>query len=174
MISHAELCREPALLLRNKPLGETPASKLEKDLDWAFAAAVLDDGVSCITTTSDELLAPQLGGNRAVRERDDYYFGQDDYLVWPQSYNPSRPHLPFITRRTTALEQKKFTFMWNLPQRATFVLVDNNSFTGLGKLFQLDLDNFIGFHQQLLNSYGTNLTQFTVDDRQAVGRLSVL
>src|SRR5262249_24485730 len=112
MISHTDLCREPAILLQKKPLGNSPTSELEKDLDWAYAPAVLNDGYSCITTTSHELLAPQLSGNCEVCECDDYYFGHNDYLIWPQPYHPSQPHLPYITRRTTALEQKTFTFLW--------------------------------------------------------------
>ena len=118
--------------------------------DCVLIAAVVDDGYSCIISDSCEFIpSPPIGGNRTVTEKQDLYFGQDDYLVWPQPYHPSLPHLPFIRRREVDIKDPKRNFLWLLPQRFEFCLHDPKSYTGLGKLARYTLEAFDRFWDEL-------------------------
>ncbi len=61
--------------------------------------AVLDQSTILTTpNTGQGLLQPPLSRNRKVMMRQDYRYGQDDHLIWPQPYNPRRPHFACIRR----------------------------------------------------------------------------
>ena len=118
--------------------------------DCVLIAAIVDDGYSCIISDSCEFIpSPPVSGNRAVTEKQDLYFGQDDYLVWPQPYNSSLPHLPFIRRREVEIKDSKRSFLWLLPSRYEFCLHAPESYTGLGKLAPYTLDAFKVFWDEL-------------------------
>ena len=145
-LSHEDLYRSPSLLLKNKPNTNESANsdaagtselcfefRFTLDLD-SVIAGVINDGFSCITTSScDFIPSPPIGSNRAVHERSDLYFGEDDFLVWPQPYHPLLPHLPFIHRRLDEIEEKDRRFLWSLPQRDDFEVTDTQFFTGMGR-----------------------------------------
>ena len=94
--------------------------------------------------------APPVGGNRAVVERADLYFADDDYLVWPQPYNPSLPHLPFIRRRESDVLNLKRNFLWSLPERSDFHVLDSRSYTGLGHFHGSKFRQLQTFHEHLV------------------------
>ncbi|PBK83937.1 hypothetical protein ARMGADRAFT_1037541 [Armillaria gallica] len=61
--------------------------------------AVLDQSTILTTPNAGQgLLQPPLGRNREVMMRQDYRYGQDDHLIWPQPYNPLHPHFACIRR----------------------------------------------------------------------------
>ena len=111
----------------------------------------MDDDYNCIVTSSFEsIFAPPIGGNRAVLERADFYFADDDYLVWPQPYDPSLPHLPFIRRYEVDILDPEQRFLWSLPARADFKLLDSQSYTGLGLLNKSKLGQLQSFYKSLI------------------------
>ncbi|PBK63765.1 hypothetical protein ARMSODRAFT_1023663 [Armillaria solidipes] len=60
---------------------------------------VLDQSTILTTPNAGQgLLQPPLSRNREVMMRQDYRYGQDDHLIWPQPYNPRRPHFACIRR----------------------------------------------------------------------------
>ena len=88
------------------------AQSLIMHLDAARLTAVVDDDYSVITTSvCDFIPAPPVGRNRSVRERSDYYFAVDDYLVWPQPFIPSLSHLPLISRHEQDLGNPDHIFL---------------------------------------------------------------
>lgn len=54
----------------------------------------------------------------------DFYFTEDNYLVWPQPYNASFPHLPFIHYQQDEVDQNERSFLWSLPKGEDFQLND--------------------------------------------------
>ncbi len=118
--------------------------------DIALVGAILDDGISCITSTNCKIIpAPPLGGNRVVQERTDFFFGSDDFLVWPQPFNPALPHLPFIRCRDTDLAMTNRQQLWILPETSDFQVTDTEFCTGMGKIRSNMVSCLQNFHQEL-------------------------
>lgn len=111
---------------------------------------MLNDDISCITTNCDYIPLPHLGGNRAVVEHTDHFFAQDDFLLWPQPYHTSLPHLPFIhCRELDIYESKIRSFLWDLPDRDHEFIHDNGICIGLGQLSRSRFSQFLQFDKSL-------------------------
>lgn len=124
--------------------------------------AVLDDGLNCITSTNcDTIPAPPLGGNRLVQERTDFLFGPDDFLVWPQPFNPALPHLPFIHRRDADLFTPNRRHLWILPETPDFQVTDTEFCTGMGKIQSNMISSLHNFHQELSSRRDRYTEQFS-------------
>ena len=137
--------------------------------DIALVGAVLDDGVSCITSTNCDIIpAPPIGGNRVVQERTDFFFGPDDFLVWPQPLNPALPHLPFIHRRDADLSTANRQHFWALPETADFQFTDTEFWTNMGKIRFDMVSSLRNFHQELSSRRDRYAEQFP-DHSQDVG-----
>ena len=147
-LTHQSLLRNPSLYLKKRlhdpidyvtNLGILFSHLLAQSLivhsDAACLTTVVDDDYSVITTfVCNFIPAPPVGGNRSVRECSDYYFTDDDYLIWPQPFIPSLLHLPLISRRKQDLGNPDRIFLWVLPECYDFVLRSQDACTGLGKL----------------------------------------
>ncbi len=56
--------------------------------------------------------------------RENYRYGQDDHLCWPQPYSPARPHLGCIRQSPSNV---KFLPLYNLPHKRDFLEDDPSS-----------------------------------------------
>ncbi len=65
-----------------------------------------------------------MGWDRAIYLRENYCYGQDDHLCWPQPYSPLRPHLGCI--RLTCTETR-FQPLYEVPRLSDFEPWDDSS-----------------------------------------------
>ncbi len=117
---------------------------------------MLKDDLNCITTLScDFIPSPPLGGERQVIERTDFFFADDDFLLWPQPYNPALPHLPYIHCREPDIYENNRSFLWDLPNHDNdFVRSSTDICTGLGRLSSSVLAELTAFEHSLLDRVG--------------------
>ncbi|TFK59690.1 hypothetical protein BDN72DRAFT_905622 [Pluteus cervinus] len=73
-------------------------------------ATVSQDQRWYITSPNQSFIPePAFGSNRSVIRRQDYRFGNDDYIQWPQAYNEKCPHHACILLRQ---ESGPYACMW--------------------------------------------------------------
>ncbi|TFK59404.1 hypothetical protein BDN72DRAFT_945812 [Pluteus cervinus] len=80
------------MLISDKSIDMTPID--------GRVATVSEDGKWFITTPNQSYISePTFGSNRRIIRRQDYRFGHDDYIQWPQAYNEKCPHHACILLR---------------------------------------------------------------------------
>ena len=122
----------------------------KKTVATAKLAAVLHDDYSVVMTSCcDFIPSPTLGGSQPVTEQADHFFADNDYLVWPQPYHPTLPHLPMISCHEIDLSNKSRRFLWLLPERKDFILLANDTCTGLGMLADPKVSELRAFYNAL-------------------------
>ncbi|THU99405.1 hypothetical protein K435DRAFT_855690 [Dendrothele bispora CBS 962.96] len=122
-----ELAANPSLLL-HRPPGPRPATAYD-----ASAAAVIDDGRFFVTTPYPQLPIPNpVLTVDAMRLREDFRYGEHDYLQWPQEWCPALCHLSCIMSKPP--EDHRLAIMWWNPDTTTFVEERRGIVAGLGRL----------------------------------------
>ncbi|KAK0183879.1 hypothetical protein F5146DRAFT_939459 [Armillaria mellea] len=61
-----------------------------------LCGAVVNDHIFIMSPNCPLLFNPPLGVNREMWMRNDFRYGEDDPLSWPQPYCMSCPHLPCL------------------------------------------------------------------------------
>lgn len=102
--------------------------------------AVVHDGYLFVTTPNQNVVYyPPLGSNRNVRLRNDFRFGDNDPLVWPQPYLGQFCHFGAILRKPQS-DTEPLAIMWWTPDRTSFIPMTANIITGVGRLEISKLD----------------------------------
>lgn len=140
-----DLLKNPQQLLLNQPPEDYGTSLSTTATRWpechsVFSAVdglvgtVLRDGRSFITSPNYSIIyEPPLGGDRNVYLRDNYRFGPDDPLQWPQPFIPSFSHIITI-RLPVRKSTDPLCIMWWIPQYSDFVPDWSGLIVGLGRL----------------------------------------
>ncbi|TFK59506.1 hypothetical protein BDN72DRAFT_865095, partial [Pluteus cervinus] len=122
----ADLHRDPKLLLHTKPSG--PLS-----IYHGRVGAVIREGESFITSPNSSFIPqPPLGGDRSVFLREDFRYGDDDPLQWPQPFIRSLLFLsaiPLISDHNHPLAVMSDDLSWS-----DFTEDDNDLLSGIGKI----------------------------------------
>ena len=88
--------------------------------------AVVNDHIFITSPNCPLLFDPPLGVNREMWMRNDFRYGEDDPLSWPQPYCASRPHLPCL-RLCERNESDPDMPLFRLPISADFLELDTSS-----------------------------------------------
>ncbi|KAK0192026.1 hypothetical protein F5146DRAFT_999282 [Armillaria mellea] len=112
------LSKDLQVLLRKARLGESL-----KVWDARFGA-VLDANALLVTPNASVLYRLPMGSNREIFMCENYRYGQDDHLCWPQPYCPACPYLGCIRRSPS---NPMFLPLYTLPQKHEFLEEDLSS-----------------------------------------------
>ncbi|THU98525.1 hypothetical protein K435DRAFT_856534 [Dendrothele bispora CBS 962.96] len=124
-----ELDRNHDLLLHRRT--DTTARPIRAHDSWS--AAVLPGGSFFVTTPYRELpLYPTSPIVQDMRMREDFRFGEHDYLQWPQQWFRPLCHLACIMRRPSP--NHEYYVMWWSPTKDFFTEERRGIATSLGKL----------------------------------------
>ncbi|KAK0196157.1 hypothetical protein F5146DRAFT_997620 [Armillaria mellea] len=86
--------------------------------------AVLDANALLVTPNVSVLYRLPTGSNQEIFMCENYRYGQDDHLCWPQPYCPARPYLGCIWRSPS---DPMFLPLYTLPQKHDFLEEDLSS-----------------------------------------------
>ncbi|KAK1234307.1 hypothetical protein PQX77_002490 [Marasmius sp. AFHP31] len=110
------------------------SKKVLKSFEGKTGAVFEADGVF-VTSPNTDFIAFPLCGIHSIRLRQNYHFGEDDPLYFPQPFSHQTPHLAVIPFPTSD-PSNPHSFAWRILQKDTdFVPVDlDNPVQGLGRL----------------------------------------
>ncbi|TFK60528.1 hypothetical protein BDN72DRAFT_904875 [Pluteus cervinus] len=124
------LLRNPDLLLCNKPM----AGYVYSAEDGLVGALLDDKGEMFITSPNyRQILAPPLGGDRKLYMRENFRYGPDDPVQWPQAFVPYMAHLVALPIPPEN-ESNPLHVMYWIPGHHDFTQESTSIFTGLGRL----------------------------------------
>ncbi|THU83067.1 hypothetical protein K435DRAFT_844177, partial [Dendrothele bispora CBS 962.96] len=127
--SAEQLEADHSLLLHRKPPGDNSLLSAYH----ASNAAVIDRGRFFLTTPYPNLtLYHPVLAVEGMRMREDFRFGLDDYIQWPQKWDRSLCHLACILRPPS--DDHPWSLMWWTPTTEFFSLERSALASGLGRL----------------------------------------
>ncbi len=88
--------------------------------------ALVNDHIYIMSPNCLLLFEPPLGVNREMWMRNDFQYGQDDPLSWPQPYCASHPHLSCL-RLCERTKSDPDVPLFQLPVRGDFLQLDTSS-----------------------------------------------
>ena len=70
----------------------------------------------------------------------DGHYADDNFLCWPQMYNETQPHFPFILRQPPAGHLSPIDVMWWTPSLYNYIVSTLDVLTGVGFLDSVWID----------------------------------
>ncbi|KAK0481143.1 hypothetical protein EDD18DRAFT_1363245 [Armillaria luteobubalina] len=125
---HHSQNRLSAESLRRDPKFLTKLSRPDNPIHaWdGLCGAVVNEHMFITSPNCPLLFDPPLGVNREMWMRNDYRYGEDDPLSWPQPYCASRPYLSCL-RLCERTQSDPDLPLFQLPIRADFLELDTSS-----------------------------------------------
>ncbi|KAK1233859.1 hypothetical protein PQX77_002961 [Marasmius sp. AFHP31] len=109
------------------------SSKVRRSFEGKVGAVFKEHKIFVTSPNQDTVPSP-LFGQRSVRLRRDYHFGEEDPIFFPQPFSHLTPHLAVIPYPTSDLSNEH-SFAWRVPIPDDFTPVNlNDPVNGLGRL----------------------------------------